>query len=40
MSKKNENNFRIFSGPEDLLKLDIMVSKTNVLTYIWKITEN
>ena len=43
---QNENNFCIISGPRGLLKLDIMVPKANVLTYIcsflklWKITEN
>ena len=46
MSNKNENNFSSISGPGGLLKLDIMVCKANILTYIWsfckntKITEN
>ena len=40
MSNKNENNFYIISSPwgrggGGLLKLDIMVCKANVLTYIW-----
>ena len=28
------------SGPGGLLKLDIMVRKANVLTYIWSFNEN
>ena len=40
MSNKNGNNFCIISGPGRLLKLDIMVCKANVLTYIWSFCEN
>ena len=40
MSNKNENSFYIFSCPAGLLKLDIMVRKANVLTYIWSFSEN
>ena len=40
MSKKNENNFCIISGPVGLLKLDIMVCKADLLTYIWSFHEN
>ena len=40
MSNKNENNFCIISGPVGLLKLDIMVHKANVLTYIWSFSEH
>ena len=40
MSNKNENNFYIISCPGVLLKLDIMVPKANVLTYIWSFSEN
>ena len=40
MSNKNENNFCIISFPGGLLKLDIMVHKANVLTYIWSFSEN
>ena len=40
MSNKNENDFCIISGPGGLLKLYIMVRKTNVLTYIWNFSEN
>ena len=39
MSNKNENNFCIVSAPEGLLKLDIMVHKANVLTYILSCSE-
>ena len=37
---KNENNFYIISCPGTLLKLDIMLRKANVLTYIWSFSEN
>ena len=40
MSNKNENNFCIVSAPGWLLKLDIMVHKANVLTYILSCSEN
>ena len=40
MSNKNENNFCIISGPGGLLKLDILVRKANVLTYILSFSEN
>ena len=40
MSNKNENNFYIISCPGGLLKLDIMLHKANVLTYIWSFSEN
>ena len=40
MSNKNENNFYIVSGPVGLLKLDIMVHKADVFTYIWNFSEN
>ena len=40
MSNKNENNFCIIFGSGELLSLDIMVCKTNVLTYIWSFPEN
>ena len=40
MSNKNENNFHIISCPGGLLKLDIMIDKANVLTYIWSFSEN
>ena len=32
--------FGIISGPGWLLKLDIMVHKADVLTYIWSFREN
>ena len=40
MPNNNENNFYIVSGPGGLLKLDIVVCKVNVLTYIWSFSEN
>ena len=40
MSNRNENNFYIFSCIAGLLKVDIMVRKANVLTYIWSFSEN
>ena len=40
MSNKSENNFYIMSFPGGLLKLDIIVRKANVLTYIWSFSEN
>ena len=40
MSNKNENNFYIISCAGGLLKLDIIVQKPNVLTYIWSFSEN
>ena len=40
MSNKNENNFYIISGPLGLLRLDIMVCKAKVLTYIWSFSKN
>ena len=40
MSNKNENYYCIDSGPGELFKLDIMVRKVNVLTYIWSLSEN
>ena len=40
MSNKNENNFCIVSGPVGLLKLDILVRKANVLTYILSFSAN
>ena len=39
MLNKNENNFYVNSCPGGLLKLDIMVHKANVLTYIWSFSE-
>ena len=40
MSNKNEKNYHIISCPGELLKLDMMVRKANVLTYIWSFSEN
>ena len=40
MPNKNENNFDIISCPGGLLKLDIMVRKTNVFLYMWTFSEN
>ena len=40
MSNKNENNFYVTTCPGALLKLDIMIHKANVLTYIWSFSEN
>ena len=40
MSNKNENNVALFLVQGGLLKLHIMVSKANVLTYIWSFSEN
>ena len=40
MSNKNEDSFYIISCPGGLLKLNIMVHKTNVLMYIWSFSEN
>ena len=40
MPNKNENNFYLVSGPGALSKLDIMVRKANVWTYIWSFSEN
>ena len=40
MSNENENNFCTISGPGGLLKLDIIVCKANVLTYIWGFSED
>ena len=40
MSNKSENNFYIVSGPGGLLKLDIVVHKAAILTYIWSFSEN
>ena len=40
MSNKNENNFTLFLVQWELLKLDIMLHKANVLTYIWSFSEN
>ena len=40
MSNKNEKNFDIISCPGGLLKLDIMVRKANVVTYILSFSEN
>ena len=39
LSNKNENNFYIISCPGGLLKLDIMLRKANVLTYVWSFSE-
>ena len=39
-SNKNENNFCIISGPGGLLKLDIMVPKANVLTFLTELSHN
>ena len=40
MSNKNRNNFCITSCPGGLLKLDIIVPKANVVTYILSFSEN
>ena len=40
MSNNKENNYYIISCPGGLFKLDIMVRKANVLTYIWSFSEN
>ena len=42
MSNENENNFYIISCPGGggLLKLDIILHKADLLTYIWSFSEN
>ena len=40
MTNKNEKNFYIISCPGGFVEIDIMVSKANVLTYIWSFSEN
>ena len=40
MSDANENNACIISGPRGLLKLNIMVRKADVFTYIRSLSEN
>ena len=40
MSNENENNFTLFLVQGGLLKLDIMLRKAKVLTYIWSFSEN
>ena len=40
MSNKNENYFSIDSGLRGLLRLDIMVCKVAILTYLWSFSEN
>ena len=39
MSKKNESNLHCFWS-RVVIKLDILVSKANVLTYNWSFSEN
>ena len=40
MSNKNENNFCIVSGPGGVLKLNIIIHKVAIITYIWSSSAN
>ena len=40
MSNENENNFTLFLFQGGLLKLDIMLRKAKVLTYIWSFSKH